>query len=566
MTPTGESGPAVTSDHQTAGFRDWLARAATAVERAASSRRGLTLLFLGVAVLLSLAGWMRPPLSPDITGPHLSLGWWSGPGGDEASPNRRWVPDSLGVILLVVIAVAAVLVLWRPQYSPHAVGFILAGAIAGNAAAALNHPLLIQALDDEYEQRQQMSHVLGSVAEDVMTNPTNGRLGLLGLPTGDEQRGDLERGFLYLLHGRWLVLWSVVGLLLSSSGTLGPRLRSTGLWLLAGVVLSALVCSQRLQAEYYWAAAKRLEGECRLDQARASLQQAVRCCPSFEGLERTWLLAGKLDQLAGRQTPQARFFQAFQINRDKLRLRNVAYHEDLPWVLPGTRDYRMGLAAAPSQFNEVIAIGDGKSGTPSFRKGLPAASVNDAARPGQAQDQSFAIEQAYRFARTNQPRLAIAQLEELAGDLADQGPSVARRHLARLWTQQGLSRFLKAEGDEVTQEQRYYWRDRSLTSAQAAWTFAAEQDPRRRDSALYRGLVQARVVPSQPEQASELLSTASGGLADQVLCAEILNVLGDAYFEAGAVGLARRCYARSFDMFCLPKVINTRAQERLGGK
>ena len=43
-----------------------------------------------------------------------------------------------------------------------------------------------------------------------------------------------------------------------------------------------------------------LEAECRFEDARAALTQAVGLFPEFERLERTWLLTGKLDHAAPR--------------------------------------------------------------------------------------------------------------------------------------------------------------------------------------------------------------------------------------------------------------------------
>lgn len=549
-----------------------LARLPAAILDMLCSQRGLALLFLSVAAFLTLSGWVRPPLSSDIRGPYLALGLWPGTSETDVllSGPRPWRLDSIGVGLLATIVLAALVVLFRPHHLGHAAGLLLAAALAGNAAAAFNHPLLVQAMDGEFEQRQQMARALASVAEDAMPNATNGRLGMVGFPTGDEQPGDLGRGMLYLLYGRWLVIWAVVGILCAAAGPLPHRLRLAGVWLAVGAILSGAVCGRRLQAEYHWHQALRLEGDARHAEAQHQVRCAVAVFPAFDRLERTWLLTGKLDYLTGRSTPQERYFRAFQLNRDKLRVRGVAYQQDLPWVIPGARDYRLGLVSSPSQFNNLIAIGDGKSGTPSFRKGWSSAPrYSDGAtgedRGPQVQGQQEESERAYRFARTREVWLAIGLLEDLSQENgADQ---LARQQLARLWTHQGLRFFQRSSArNEEDWDLKYFWRDTSLTAAQTAWSAAAEQDPDRRDSAFFRGLVQSRMVPDNPKQLEALFAQAQGNLADRILLAEMLNVLGDSYFEAGDFSLARLCYARSFDVFCLPKVINIRAQERLGGR
>jgi hypothetical protein len=50
-----------------------------------------------------------------------------------------------------------------------------------------------------------------------------------------------------------------------------------------------------------------------------------------------------------------------------------------------------------------------------------------------------------------------------------------------------------------------------------------------------------------------------------VLHAEAFNILGDTYLNAGRLHEARVNYARSLDLFNLPKVINYAGQKGLGG-
>jgi hypothetical protein len=173
---------------------------------------------------------------------------------------------------------------------------------------------------------------------------------------------------------------------------------------------------------------------------------------------------------------------------------------------------------------------------------------------------------AYRFSREHATRLAIATLEQMRLQPGGDGP-IVREQLARLWTMQGLNDFARPNPtDEARKDGKYFWRETFLIAAQTAWETAAAYQPMRRDAAFLRGMVHAHIVPDQPEEIAALLAPARADVGDQVMLAELLTILGDAYFEAGQGAAARRCYALSFDMFCLPKVINTRAQERLGGR
>src|SRR5262249_22674289 len=151
-TPTGGDGRAVTDANPTAG-RPWRVAAwVAALADAVVSRRGLAVLFLAGAAALATAGWLRPPLSPGIRGVHLPLGV-----GNEGKPTpesilagpRRVVPTSAGVILLALIGAGLVVVLRRPDRLGVVAGVLLCASVAGNAAAALNHPALIELLEHE---------------------------------------------------------------------------------------------------------------------------------------------------------------------------------------------------------------------------------------------------------------------------------------------------------------------------------------------------------------------------------------------------------------------------------
>src|SRR5262249_23630634 len=150
--------------------------------------------------------------------------------------------------------------------------------------------------------------------------------------------------------GWWLVPWCAAGVLL---GSRRRRWLHLAAWGLAGVVLAGLLCGSRLGAEYYWQQARHLEGCCQYDAARGALQKAVALFPECGRLERTWLLEGKLDHRQGRATRPERFFRAYQLTRDKVRPRAVAYREDLPWLIDRTQDYREGLEPPSGGFDQT---------------------------------------------------------------------------------------------------------------------------------------------------------------------------------------------------------------------
>jgi hypothetical protein len=158
-----------------------------------------------------------------------------------------------------------------------------------------------------------------------------------------------------------------MGILLGTPGALRRRAACLALWGGLGLLAAADVCAGRLRAEWYWAEAKRQEAQCHITAARAALERAVALCPDFESMERTWLLTGKLDFRQARRTPQERFFRAYQLGRDKTRPRAVAYHQDLPWLVARTQDYREGLEPMLAGYDLSIIVGVADSGTPARR-------------------------------------------------------------------------------------------------------------------------------------------------------------------------------------------------------
>jgi tetratricopeptide (TPR) repeat protein len=345
-------------------------------------------------------------------------------------------------------------------------------------------------------------------------------------------------------------------MVLASRGSLGQRGAKLALWSVVALILTSLVCGRRLVAEYHWGCAQSLEGECKYDSARVALQTAQQWLPEFAHLERTWLLLGRLDHRQKRSTPQQRMFAAYQLARNRSRPRAIAYAQDIPWTMTRTQDDREGLGTARGGYDLTKAPGVAETGTRDRRKGYH---FEDLIAPNSS------VHQAYWFANHWEPLRALRVMDELlAEDAGRQGP--VRHQAARMWTNIGLTYYLRTamltDAGLV-----YYEQNRWLTAAEESWQRASQIDPGKRDVLFYLGMIQARADRSRPELVQAAFDPLLKGCADRALRADILNVLGDAYFEAGHLMKARRCYVESFDVYNLPGVdrINYRAQRRLGG-
>lgn len=513
------------------------------------SRRGLPLLFLAVAGGLSLAGWLRPPLSPDVGG--LSLCWRS---GDQAAPDeflhgsRPQSPVSVGACLLAVLAIGAPLVLWQPAKFGTVAGVLLATALAATGAAVCNHPALVERMDHEYEQRQHIVSVTSRwPAQKRLVDVRNGRIGVrLGAPAADEQRGDPRRGWVYLYAGRWLILWAAFGLVAGTPGLLGIRLSRLLTWSVVGMGLAGLACWPRLHAEYHWAQARRLEAEGDTQASQRALSRALGIFPGLAQLERTWLLAGKLDHRAGLVSSPERFFRAYQLCRDQEEPRGTAYALDLPWMILDVPDYRRGLDSPLTSFDQGEAAH--APGTPISRRALAI-----------GQGPAFHV---YHYGKDK----ALERALDLMLGLWQKGhPEPALRHqTARILTELGLRSYLR-EPVFTDAGPDYSEQARRLGAARRDWQRALAADPSQRDCLFCLGNERARGDPAHPEQAESALVPLMAGLADRLLRADILTLLGHVSFGAGQMARAQRFFAQSCDVFNLPHRVNCAAQRALGG-
>jgi hypothetical protein len=171
----------------------------------------------------------------------------------------------------------------------------------------------------------------------------------------------------------------------------------------------------------------------------------------------------------------------------------------------------------------------------------------------------------YWYGQSTEPRHAAALMEELSAESAGRHPAVSRQ-AARTWSAIALTFYLR--GQILTDAGLVYSeQDRRLMAAQDAWRRARQADPTRQDCSFFLGVVRARADRNRPELTAAEFAPVLSQSADRALHADILNALGDAYFEAGRLKEARQCYVESFDVFNLPSAtkINYRAQRRLGG-
>jgi tetratricopeptide (TPR) repeat protein len=144
------------------------------------------------------------------------------------------------------------------------------------------------------------------------------------------------------------------------------------LWAFAGLLLTAIACFPRLHAEYYWARARILELQGDHGGARAALDRAVGLMPAFASMERTWLLAGKLDYYEGKTTLQERFFKSHQLAYDRQRPLAKAFMRDEDSATGGKE------LAVRRQLSKILV----DTGLTDLRKANSVVQQEDAWRPG----------------------------------------------------------------------------------------------------------------------------------------------------------------------------------------
>ena len=302
----------------------------TCVEWAVSARC-LMAMFLLVCAMLSVSGWLRPPVSNDLLAVEIPFG---------AGAQRTLMPETLsrasgpvrfpsvGTVLLLVIAFGVWVVAVRQKWFPAVCGVLFGLSIAGNAAALCNHPATIESLEFEIEQAARVRNVLSDRYDSPLSQRSLSAQDLKA-PVADGDRAGLTAGFRYLQYGVWLMVLTGAGVLCVTQGGIGRRLGLIAVWGLLGAALALSVCRHRLRGEYLWRQAVRLERQGEFEVAREFARKAVAVVPEFEDLHRTWFLLGQLDYRGGRLTSARRYFHLYQLSTAKDK--SAAIHEIDLW-------------------------------------------------------------------------------------------------------------------------------------------------------------------------------------------------------------------------------------------
>jgi tetratricopeptide (TPR) repeat protein len=452
-------------------------------------------------------------------------------------------------------------VLWRAGSFPVIAGLVLAAALAGNAAVALNHPGLIEQLDHERQQRQQIVlFLIHSPARTTLSRLDNGRISpRTNLDTGWT---DLARSWDYLLYGVWLVVWAALGVWLGASGPVGNRWRRLAGWSSLGLVLGSVCCLTRLRAEYYWIRAVELEQRGQAAAARDSLGTAIGLFPEYSRLERTWLLAGRLDYLQARATTAEQLFRASQLafanGQREAELLRTERIRMLFGQSEDTRETWMGELFPGALLTSPPGPSLSQPSRNQPVEGAAISSISPATGAGALPK--------FPSSPPANPAKTLNQSLELFEELLKQEKShpMARSLAARVLTDIGL--VLYSQKPLFTDSGPDYSAQKlNLTSAQEAWERALQLDESRLDCMFYLGYTQTLIDPTHPELAEGYFEPLLDRVADRLLFADTLNVLADAYFEAGRMAEARQRYAESLDMLNLPQRKNFGAQRGLGG-
>lgn len=271
--------------------------------------------FLAGCAMLSVSGWLRPPMGRDI--PATSIPLFSRAGGEtlelvEPGTNAPQLRvDSVGTVLLLLVGAGLVVVLVRPGRFRLVCGVLLSAAWAGNAAVCWNHPAVIESLEFELEQSHRIRGALTGQYETSLAQRAVHAKRIARRPDG-EHRSDVAVGGKYLQHGVWLTALAAAGVFVAGSGGWPQRVGCVVAWTALGVVLAEAVCFERLRGELLWWQACRHEQAGQFDLARKSAERAVEIFPPFAELTRTWCLIGRLDYRQGAFSPQRHFFQLSQ--------------------------------------------------------------------------------------------------------------------------------------------------------------------------------------------------------------------------------------------------------------
>jgi tetratricopeptide (TPR) repeat protein len=340
------------------------------------SPRGLALAVVGLLVLFGANNWLRHPLSADRDAFTMSV-FADGPEDaemPEVDPFRRPILSSPGAILLIGAAIAAGLIVWRPASTATALSLLLCVAVGLQLAVVLNHPQVIDSLDHERHLTKFLISLLTDTVTPDLDVGVRSRGGFSGAYVG---RSSFLEDAVYIPVPRLAILGlAAIAVLCSGRGPLRRRLARLVLWGLAGVALGGLLAGRRLIAESHWLRAVDAESRGDLGLAIDEANAAVRAFPPLEGVQRTWLLVGKIDYQRRQLTPASRYYLATQkaLNGDTRRgveelqglaLAQQPVPQSMRWLASAISEmayelYEAGdVAAAESAWQRSLQISEG---------------------------------------------------------------------------------------------------------------------------------------------------------------------------------------------------------------
>ncbi|MFH0983215.1 MAG: hypothetical protein V2A79_16975 [Planctomycetota bacterium] len=310
------------------------------------SPRGLGLAFLAVTALSAVSGWIRPPISGDIRGLYIPLFGDSDAGvpGDHLYGLRRFVPLSVGTILLSACGVGAVLVVLKPSRVRVSAGLVLCALLVCQAAVLFNHPDLVEELDRQNTQCESLVTVLQETVQPQLKITFQPRVGRRAPGT---REGGLLGMIIYMPTEQLVfLLLALAAVGLAYPGTLHRRLGRMAVWGLAGALLACAASSSRLLAEYSWTQAVDAENHGEVEAAQCHLRTALERFPAFARMRETWEFLGRLDYRRSCLTAASRFFLAAQWARNEQDVRAIAELEALVREGQPTPEIRRWLADA----------------------------------------------------------------------------------------------------------------------------------------------------------------------------------------------------------------------------
>ncbi len=102
-------------------------------------------------------------------------------------------------------------------------------------------------------------------------------------------------------------------------------------------------------------------------------------------------------------------------------------------------------------------------------------------------------------------------------------------------------------------------------AAERVWSESCRFSPWTYEGSIGRGLAIAAADPNQANEVAAAIIPQIPRIGDRVLKCDLVAIVGDTYFTAGQLNVARDYYQWSIDIFNLPKMVNTHAQRGLLG-